>query len=80
MPRNSTIMIRTARQKFDRILDALQTQAEAGATAYQAERSLFAQLLALGRLLMNVFFALSAERSAEQNVCSPDGTPLRIHG
>lgn len=79
MPRNFTTMICTARQEFDQVLDALQAQAEAGATAYQVERDLFAQLLALGQLLLKVFFALCAERSGRKKVRSPDGTSLRIH-
>jgi len=72
-------MIRIARQEFDQILDALHAQAAAGATAYQVERDLFAQLLALGRLLLKVFFALCAERSAKQTIRSADGTVLRMH-
>ena len=47
-------MIHTARQQFDRILDSLHAQSAAQATAYQVEQNLFAQLLALGRLLLGV--------------------------
>ena len=79
MPRNSTPMIHTARQQFDRILDSLHAQSAAQATAYQVEQNLFAQLLALGRLLLKIFFALCAERSAQPTVHGADGTPLRLH-
>jgi len=85
MPRNSTTMIQTARQEFDQILDSLRAQAEAESTAYQVERDLFARLLALGRLLLEVFFAHCARRSAQQGVASKDGVAskagrrLRLH-
>ena len=72
MPRNSTTMIHAARQEFDQLLDSLSAQAKSEATAYQVERNLFAQLLALGRRLLEVFFALflcalhRAQRGAER--------------
>jgi hypothetical protein len=72
-------MIRTARQEFDQILDSLHAQATAESTAYQVERDLFARLLALGRLLLEIFFAHCARRSAQQDRVGDEGRELRLH-
>lgn len=76
-------MIRTARQEFDQLLDSLHSRAESRSTAYQVERELFTRLLALGQLLLKVFFALCAQRSArrdaQQSVACEDGEDLRLH-
>lgn len=79
MPHNSTDMIHTARQEFDHLLDYLRRQADAQATAYQVERGLFKHLLALGRTLLGLFFALCAERSAHRIVCDEAGRRLGVH-
>jgi hypothetical protein len=79
MPCNSTTMIRTARQEFDHLLDSLREHAEGRSTAYQVERDLFTRLLALGRLLLKIFFAHCARRSAQQKVTSSDGMSLSVH-
>jgi len=83
MPCNSKTMIRTARQEFDQLLDLLHSRAGSRSTAYQVERELFTRLLALGQLLLKVFFALCAQRSArqdaQQSVACEDGKDLRLH-
>jgi hypothetical protein len=79
MPHNSTDMIHNARQEFDHLLGYLRGQADRGATAYQVECSLFTHLLALGRMLLGLFFALCAERSARQGVHDEAGHRLALH-
>lgn len=79
MPHNSTDMIHNARQEFDHLLDYLSRQAEQGTSAYQLERGLFTHLLALGRMLLSLFFALCAERSARQDVGDEQGRTLALH-
>jgi hypothetical protein len=63
MPHNSNDMIRRARQEFDHLLEAVHQHARQASTAYQVERDLFKHLLALGRGLLALFFALAAART-----------------
>lgn len=79
MPHNSTDMIHNAREEFDHLLAYLRGQAQEGATAYQVERDLFKQLLALGRMLLRLFFALCAQRSAQEVVHADTGERLPVH-
>ena len=79
MPCNSKTMIRTTRQEFDQLLDWLHSRAESRSTAYQVERELFTRLLALGQLLLKVFFTLCAQRSAQQGLVGEDGKGLPYH-
>jgi hypothetical protein len=76
---NSNTMIRTARQEFDQLIDSLHSRAGSRSTAYQIERELFTRLLALGELLLKVFFAQCVQRSARQSVACEGGRSLRLH-
>lgn len=81
MPHNSNDMIRSARHEFDLLLDSLHQHVHAGATAFQVERDLFKQLLALGRRLLELFFVLAAQQSRKHLPDPADeaGRPLPLH-
>ncbi|HSR54542.1 MAG TPA: ISKra4 family transposase [Acidobacteriota bacterium] len=74
-------MIRSARQEFDQLLDSLHQQVHTGATAFEVERDLFKQLLALGRSLLALFFTLVAQHSSKHAPERADATdrPLPRH-
>ena len=81
MPHNSNDMIRSARQGFDHLLDSLHQHVHTGSTAFQVERDLFKQLLALGRSLLQLFFVLAAQQSRNHLPDPADGAgrPLPLH-
>jgi hypothetical protein len=64
-------MIHNARQDFERLLQTLHQHAHQASTAYQVERDLFKQLMALGRALLAIFFALAAQRWARPRQAGP---------
>lgn len=67
MPHNTNDMIRNARDEFEHLLDYMSLQAHSQTTAYQVERDLFRYIMALGRTLLALFFALCANRHAQQS-------------
>ena len=79
MPHNSNAMIRSARQEFDQLLDAVHEHVHRQATAFELERDLFKRLLALGRSLLALFFTLVAQQSSKHVPDDATGRPLPRH-
>lgn len=79
MTSNSDVIVQQVQQDFQALV-AYVTGAEArGQTAYTVELTLFRRLLALGAVLLRLFFVTRAAVRPVGSVLAPDGTALRYH-
>jgi hypothetical protein len=76
---NSEQIIQEVRAEFEHMIDYVTNDAAYQATADQMERGLFARLLALGKQLLSLFFALRSERSSRDTYITEKGTELPYH-
>lgn len=76
---NSEEIIRDIRAEFDQMLVFVTGEAAHSATAYQIERGLFKQLLAIGAKLLRLFFAVRAQACSHPTLELADGQVLPLH-
>lgn len=80
MPTNSEEIVQQIRTEFESLLQSVCRVAPPDTcSAYQAERTLLVRLLALGRMLLQLFFFCQAEQFQEKSIVTPKGDCLPAH-
>jgi hypothetical protein len=79
MPSTAEPIIAHAQQQFQELVTYVTGPQTQTASAYTVELTLFRQLLALGALLLRLFFITRAAERPRDPVQSPDGTRLTYH-
>jgi hypothetical protein len=77
MSSNSTPIIHQLHHDFQELIEFVTGEGSWARTAYEVERTLFRKLLALGALLLRLFFVHRASVRPDEPVCTPDGTKLK---
>jgi hypothetical protein len=77
MSSNSTPIIHQLHHDFQELIEFVTGEGSWARTAYEVERTLFRKLLALGALLLRLFFVHRASVRPGEPVCTPDGTKLK---
>ncbi|NIS83033.1 MAG: hypothetical protein GTO14_23170, partial [Anaerolineales bacterium] len=73
---NSDPIIHQLHRDFQELIEYVSDEGSWSRTAYETERTLFRKLLALGALLLRLFFARRASVRPRGPVSAPDGTEL----
>src|SRR5438105_3416798 len=80
MPTNSQEIVQQIRQHFESLLQSVCTVAQPDTcSAYEVERTLLMRLLALGRMLLQLFFCCQSEQFQQKSIVTPKGDCLPAH-
>ncbi len=79
MPSTAEPIIAQVQRDFQDLLEYVTGPATRTSTAYEVERTLFRRLLAMGAVLLRLFFVTRAAVRPAEPVCSPEGTRLKYH-
>lgn len=80
MSTNSPEIVQQIRTEFESLLQSVCAVAQPNtSSAYEAERTLLMRLLALGRMLLQLFFCCQSEQFQQKSIVTPQGDCLPAH-